>query len=259
VSATAAAAFPAAATIGAGASPPAAPGRSPPWIALGMLVMFASFGGVGGWVFFSQQRATSPAPIALGGGVAPTPTASASSTTSPVVSVVPADPVASAAGAAPSATSTARALAQSGAPRTGTGGAGAQAAAPSTTAPANGGRSLDLHGIAGGNTIAPTDEMTSDSAKAAGQCVTEGQVQQVLGQHSVAIRRACWERNGTTKLAANVSVSMTIAADGSAQNVSASGDDPAVAHCIENDVRNWRFPSTGCSQKIAVPFKFVRQ
>ena len=57
----------------------------------------------------------------------------------------------------------------------------------------------------------------------------------------------------------NVGVSMTIAPDGSAQSVSASGDELSVAKCIENDVRGWRFPAMGCSQKTSFSFKFVRQ
>ncbi len=75
----------------------------------------------------------------------------------------------------------------------------------------------------------------------------------------MGIRRTCWERNTSTKNAVNVSVSLTIGPDGTPQGTTATGDDPAVAKCIENDVRGWHFPAMGCSQKIAVPFKFVRQ
>jgi hypothetical protein len=52
---------------------------------------------------------------------------------------------------------------------------------------------------------------------------------------------------------------LTVAADGSAQGVSASGDDPSVAKCIENDVRSWHFPAMGCSQRTSIPFKFLLQ
>ena len=83
--------------------------------------------------------------------------------------------------------------------------------------------------------------------------------QQVIGNHQLAIRRACWERNPTVKPTVNVSVSLTVGPDGSAQNVSTSGDELSVAKCIENDVRGWRFPAMGCSQKTGFSFKFVRQ
>jgi len=57
----------------------------------------------------------------------------------------------------------------------------------------------------------------------------------------------------------NVTVSLTIGVDGTAQGVSASGDEASVASCIASDVRNWRFPAMGCSQRTAIPFHFVRQ
>ena len=57
----------------------------------------------------------------------------------------------------------------------------------------------------------------------------------------------------------NVTVSLTIGADGTAQGVSASGDEASVASCIASDVRNWRFPAMDCSPRTAIPFHFVRQ
>jgi hypothetical protein len=131
----------------------------------------------------------------------------------------------------------------------------ATAPAPTTTA-----RGLDLHSMSPGSNVLPTDDPGGgDAPKAAGQCLSEGQVVQVLGVHQLAIRRTCWERNPTTKQSVNVTVSLTVGPDGSAQGVSASGDEPSVAKCIENDVRAWHFPAMGCSQKTAIPFKFVRQ
>jgi hypothetical protein len=138
---------------------------------------------------------------------------------------------------------------------------GPKPAAPGATATATGGGHgpLDLHGLTGSG-ITPTDDPGgSEGPKAPGQCFSEGQVQQVIGLHQVSIRRACWERSATQKLSVNVSVSLTIGPDGSPQGVSASGDDSAVAHCIENDVRSWHFPAMGCSQRTAFSFKFVRQ
>jgi hypothetical protein len=139
--------------------------------------------------------------------------------------------------------------------------AGAAAPAGSVAAPAAVAAKgpLDLHSLTQTNNVTPTDETGGESARAPGQCISEGQVQQVLGAHQSAIRRACWERNPSTKPTVNVSVSLTIGGDGSAQGVSASGDDPSVAKCIENDVRNWRFPAMGCAQRTNIPFKFVRQ
>jgi hypothetical protein len=120
------------------------------------------------------------------------------------------------------------------------------------------GRSLDLHSLTA-STVAPSEDPGSDTPKAPGQCLGEGQVQQVIGLHQLAIRRSCWERNPTAKPTVNVSISMTVGPDGSAQSVVASGDEPSVTKCIENDVRGWRFPAMGCSQKTSFSFKFVRQ
>jgi hypothetical protein len=135
---------------------------------------------------------------------------------------------------------------------------GAGAAVPATSST---GRSLDLHSLTqNAPNITPGEVPGSDTQKpGSGQSLTEGQVQQVLALHHAALARVCWERNPTNKPAVNVSVMLTVAPDGSAQNVSATGDEPSVAKCIENDVRSWRFPATGSSQKINIPFKFVRQ
>jgi predicted Zn finger-like uncharacterized protein len=229
--------------------------KGPPWIAIGMLAGFVAFGAVSAIYLFGPNGLLASHPTAPVASVdpsrgAPSPSVSAASApTATAITVDSAAPPASAVAAAKGPGSL-----------NGAGGANGsnRAAASGGAAPASTGRSLDLHGLSG-SAIAPTDEMGSDGPKAAGQCFSEGQVSQVIGQHQVAIRRACWERNTSAKSSVNVSVSLTIGADGTAQGVSASGDDPSVAHCIENDVRNWHFPNMGCSQKIAVPFKFVRQ
>jgi hypothetical protein len=123
-------------------------------------------------------------------------------------------------------------------------------------------KALDLHSIAQGSNVAPSDDPGGgggEAPRAPGQCISGGQVQTVIGLHRVALQRACWERSASQKLSANVTVSLTIGADGSAQGVSAAGDDTVVAKCIENDVRGWRFPAMGCSQPTSIPFHFVRQ
>jgi hypothetical protein len=131
------------------------------------------------------------------------------------------------------------------------------AATATTAAPTKG--PLDLKGLTG--SVAPTDDPGGggDTPRVPGQCISGGQVQQVIGLHRVALQRSCWERSASQKPSANVTVSLTIGGDGSAQGVSASGDDPAVASCIANDVRGWRFPAMGCSQPTSIPFHFVRQ
>ncbi|HXX66790.1 MAG TPA: GYF domain-containing protein [Polyangiaceae bacterium] len=215
--------------------------RSPPWFAIAMVAAAAAFGVTTAVTLSLRTNPPPPQPVVVQVPVpaaAAAPTA-ASSALAPVESV---GPMASA--PPPAKTPGGAALARSTAP------------APATS----GGRSLDLHGLTGSTNIAPTDEPSGgESAAATGQCISQGQLLQVIGQHQVAVRRTCWDRNQNTKPTVGVSVSMTIANDGSAQGVVASGDDPAVAKCIENDVRAWHFPPMGCSQKVNIPFKFVRQ
>ena len=204
-------------------------------------------------------------PIALFVGRAPAP--------APVVVQVPANPAqptASAASMAPTAgpadstppdsttTSTPSPkgpVAMGGPPKPGATGNSNPGASPGGA----GGRGpLDLHGLTG-NAVTPTDDQGDNGSKAPGQCFSSGQVTQVIGLHQPGIRRACWERNPTTKPTVNVSVSLTIGPDGSPQSVSANADESSVAKCVENDVRSWRFPAMGCSQQTSFSFHFVRQ
>jgi predicted Zn finger-like uncharacterized protein len=214
--------------------------KQPPWIAIGMLIMFGAFGVTAAIVAFS--RPAPPAPVVVqvpaAAPAAPVQTAAATATAAPTDSAT---------SAAPSSTKTVVA-------------AGPRPAAAGPAAPTSTGRSLDLHSLAQNSNVGPgAEDPGSEGPKAPGQCFSSGQVQSVIGMHQLAIRRACWERDPTTKPSVNVSVSMTIGPDGSPQGVSASGDEASVAKCIENDVRGWHFPAMGCSQKTGFSFKFVRQ
>jgi predicted Zn finger-like uncharacterized protein len=218
--------------------------KSPPWMALAMIAAAVAFGVTAGVMFMVRPASPTPAPSAA-------PTNAAPIAVAPVPSSI-ATPPANADFPEPMTTpppAPVKGPVAVGAPKANSG------------APAgNPGRSLDLHSLAQNTSnIAPVDEFGGDAPKAAGQCFSEGQVQQIIGLHQVGIRRACWERNPTTKPTVNVGVSMTIGPDGSAQSVATTGDEPSVSKCIENDVRGWRFPAMGCTQKTNFSFKFVRQ
>ncbi len=223
-------------------SPPAdgrARKQQPPWTVIAMIAASVAFGAVGGISLFfkpapQQVIIQAPAPVAAA-VTAATATATALATAEPA-------PLASVQTTAPS-------------PARGPSGG---SHAPAIPAPP--GRSLDLHSLTQGSSVAPGEEPGGENAAPApGQCLSGGQVQQVIQAHQLALRRACWERNPTTRPTVNVSVQLTVGPDGSAQGVSATGDEPSVAKCIETDVRNWRFPAMGCPQKTSIPFKFVRQ
>jgi predicted Zn finger-like uncharacterized protein len=223
--------------------------KGPPWMAIAMVAAATAFGVTAAIALFLRPQAP-PTPVVVqvpgapptvvAGGPAVTPTATTSAD-------MP-EP-----GTAPTTTAGGSKPVTAAAPKAASSSAAAQAAPP-------GHGPLNLQGLTG-STIAPTDDQGGggDSPKAPGQCISEGQVQQVIGLHSVGLRRACWERSTASKTTANVTVSLTIGADGSAQGVSASGDEASVASCIASDVRNWHFPAMGCSQRTAIPFHFVRQ
>ena len=212
-------------------------------MAIAMVVAAAAFGITAGIAVVVRPPASAPVVVQVPGApaniAAAAPTASATSDTpnpTPTVSAATLQrgPIAASLGkVAPAASATA------------------------TTVAAKG--PLNLHSLTGSSVAPNEDPGGGEAPKAPGQCISEGQVQQIIGLHSVGLRRACWERSTSQKPTANITVSLAIGADGTAQGVSASGDDSAVANCIANDVKNWRFPAMGCSQKTAIPFHFVRQ
>jgi predicted Zn finger-like uncharacterized protein len=218
------------------------PPRPVPWIPIAMVAMFTAFGITAGVMFFSRPP---PAPVAAA------PVASvvvAPAAIAPIASVAVATPTFG--DPAPSASAETHVASAGHAATTAPAGGTLAPLAPLSTA-----KGLNLGGLGGhGPSV---DDMESGGVP--GQCISGSQVQQVIANHQVAIRRACWERSPSAKPSANVSVTMTVGADGSAQGVTATGDDPAVAKCIETDVKNWRFPAMGCSQKTGFGFKFVRQ
>jgi hypothetical protein len=222
-----------------------APKKPFPWIPLALVASATAFGVTAALV----NRPPAPAPVQAAPASAPTavaPTVAAVATTTATASAEPLAATPQVGGKA--------LLPAAGGPKPAT----TATAAPSATT--GSGRSLDLHSLTQNSNVAPSaEDPGGDGPKAPGQCFSQGQVQSVIGMHQLAIRRSCWERDPTTKPTVNVSVSMTIAPDGSAQSVAVSGDEGSVAKCIENDVRGWHFPAMGCSQKTGFSFKFVRQ
>ncbi len=222
------------------APPPASGRKQPPWTVIAMIAASIAFGAVGGISLFFKPAA--PQVIIQ----APAATAAAVTVATAPTAVLPTAEPAASASAPTSAPNQLRG------PAVGGGSHNPVVAPPP-------GRSLDLHSLTQGTSVAPGEEPGGESAPAPGQCLSGGQVQQVIQLHQLALRRACWERNPTTKPTVNVSVQMTVGPDGSAQGVSTSGDEPSVTKCIETDVRGWHFPAMGCSQKTGFSFKFVRQ
>jgi predicted Zn finger-like uncharacterized protein len=228
--------------------------KGPPWMAIAMVAAAVAFGVTVGLAFVLRPP-PAPAPVVVQVPAIPTAAGGPAAPTATAATMPTADPVQS----APSAQSAVPRPGVAVASKTAAASVPASVSAPPSAVPSHG--PLDLNGLRGGPTIAPTEDLgggSSEGARAPGQCITGAQVQQVIQQHRVALQRACWER-ASQKPSANISVSLTIGADGAAQGVSASGDDASVAKCIESDVRGWHFPAMGCSTPTSIPFHFVRQ
>jgi predicted Zn finger-like uncharacterized protein len=219
--------------------------RGTPWIPIAMVAASAAFGITLALVVFLRP-APAPVPVVVQVPGAPVPAAP----TAPVVATAAATD-SSQPPVAPAPTRVAMA------PRAA---AASPASPPAAAPPAPTRGPLDLHSLTQNQTaVAPTDDLPGDAPRAPGQCFSAGQVQQFVSNHLSAIQRVCWERNPTNRPAVNVNVNFTVDPDGSVQGVSAAGDEPSIAKCIENEVHAWHFPGMGCSQKMNVPFHFVRQ
>jgi hypothetical protein len=237
---------PGAAAILATPEPVAPQRKAPPWMAIAMVAAACAFGVTAGIAVFFRPAAAPATTVA-----APSPTAPAL----PGVAIAPTTPTATATdNTAPEPTTTASTTKGPVAMGGGHGGPAPTATATEAHGP------LNLQGV-GGSGPRPTDDPGGgDGPKPGGGTgITSGQVQMVIAQHQSGIKRACWERSPSTKPAVNVSISLTVGGDGSAQGVSASGDDPSIAMCVQNDVKSWRFPAMGNPQPTAFSLHFVRQ
>jgi hypothetical protein len=56
-----------------------------------------------------------------------------------------------------------------------------------------------------------------------------------------------------------VTAKVVIGGGGQVQSATATGNDPIIARCIENNIKGWRFPATGGSTTVDIPFTFLRQ
>ena len=191
--------------------------------------------------------------------------------TRPAPQIVVAAPVASAPTAAQAATATAaqpQATSQpetagnpavadagvkvaSGGPRqpAGAGGStgGAKPATPNATDPA-------LRELIQGSTSGPSTGTSTSGG--GGSQLSEEDVKRVVGRYQNAVKRTCWDRISTQTSSVNVVVHVNVGGTGQVSSASATGNDPVVAHCLEEEVRLWRFPGGGVAE---IPFHFIRQ
>jgi hypothetical protein len=212
--------------------------RQPNYIAIGMILMMVTFGGVGAYVFF--QKPAPPAPPATVNTVyVPAPVTAAAPTAE---AVAPAD--SSPGKVARNSTGPKPAASSSSKPALDLKGLGPGAAGVSGAA---GG--VDLSGLGGG----------PGAAGAGGGSLTSDQIMSVLNSHKVAIKRTCVERGGQLVGTANEKLQVTIDGNGQVTSAQADGNNSAIGACLEKEVKAWRFPPTGATTKTEMPFVFVAQ
>jgi len=85
-------------------------------------------------------------------------------------------------------------------------------------------------------------------------------IERVVNSRKAGVKRTCLERSGGGGSASTkVTATLTIAPNGTVQNVSSSGNDPAVGKCIEQQLKTWTFPAPGETKTVQIPFAFVSQ
>ena len=205
------------------------------------ILVFTGVFGVAAAVFvFRQQPVQAPVVIQMPAAGTPTSTEAKAEIPPPTPSAEP-----SASASAPSAK-----VAMGGAPKAG----GGTVAAPATTEK----KGLDVSGLLGG-AGGPNVGGAGGPGPGSGGGLDSASVERVVASHRAGVKRTCWERGGAEQKAfVNVTISATVAPDGSVSGTSSSGDDPVVAKCIESQVRSWRFNAPGSTTTVNLPFKFVR-
>jgi predicted Zn finger-like uncharacterized protein len=214
--------------------------KPPPWILIAMFVLAGAFGITAAILVFKQtpvQQVLVPLPSA----------AAAPPTTNPPPAL---------ADLPPAPTDTVSIAANDAGP----GKASAVAARGGTSSPSKGSSAAAtdpaLRDLINGTGSGPSAGPNSGAAGGSGAQLTEDQVKSVLANHKPAVTRTCWERMSSTPPSVNSTVHIVVAPSGQVTSASAQGNDPAVGHCIENEVRRWTFPGGGV---IDIPFHFVHQ
>jgi predicted Zn finger-like uncharacterized protein len=220
-------------------------------MAYAFIAMAAVFGGVAAYVLFLKPQAAPQIVVVEktvpGAPVAGTP-AGAPTGEAPAAGDATAAPSAKIAGGpAGGRTKGPAAAAQTAAPAAGPG-----APAIDTSGFNNGG----VGGPSAGNTPPPS----------AGGTLSQGEIQGVVTSNQARIKRQCWEnalaaRSSSAPSTVRVNGQITIGPSGNVENATASGGDsyPGLASCIQGKMKNWKFPPSGGSQTVNVPFVFAGQ
>ena len=220
-----------------------APRREINWTVMALLFAAVAFGITAAIVIFSRQPVIvqTVAPTAPPASVAPPPSTSISAADLPPPSSAEPTDSSSVAAATPDKGGASH---PSGKAPTGS---SAKAVDPSIAALLNGERGGPSVRSGGGGPSAGTAALSGSEIEA------------VVNNRKVGVKRTCWDRNSSSLASANVTCHVTIAANGTVQSSQADGSDPVVAKCIETQVKSWTFPPSSGPTQVNLPFHFVRQ
>jgi hypothetical protein len=137
---------------------------------------------------------------------------------------------------------------------------------PSATATAASSTPIDTSGF--NNSVpGPAAVGPSGAQQGGGGQLSQGEIGGVVSQNQPLVKRKCWQPalearavNGPSN--ARVNGSITIGASGQVESASASGaerDFPGLSACIAARMKNWKFPPSGSSSAVNVPFVFAGQ
>jgi eukaryotic-like serine/threonine-protein kinase len=116
---------------------------------------------------------------------------------------------------------------------------------------------LDLRALSAGGS--PKLDTSGPSPGAGEPTFDQGAIERVVNTRKAGVKRTCLERSASRASSTKVTAALTIAPNGTVQDVTTTGDDPAVAKCIEQQLRGWSFPPPGETKQVQIPFVFVRQ
>lgn len=222
--------------------PEAAQKRPTPWIPIAMVVLAAAFGVTAAFAIFLRPAPATPAPVVIVSATLPpaaAPVQPGSPTTAGAAQTVEELPNVDIGAPAHPATPGAKVAA---------------AATGSTPKPMDPEIAKLLGGAPGGPAVGP-----GAGAGGGGSSLTGEQIEAVVRNYQTGVKRSCWERNGTQQAAVNVKAHVTVGPSGAVQGVDAEGNDPIVTKCIETSIRGWKFPPSGTTTRVDIPFHFLRQ
>jgi serine/threonine-protein kinase len=82
-------------------------------------------------------------------------------------------------------------------------------------------------------------------------------VASIVQTHAEELERACRDRAPSGSMSATIDVQITIGRSGNVTRAVATGDDAAVARCVEEKARGWTFPSAARDRDVSLPFRFA--